>query len=294
MWKFLAAQLRLSSYLFGIRSPSEEILLVRSWFTLWGRPIGVTLDGTYRRVPNSDNIVLIKNEPATVEVDSLGQPIDENATRIMQLQDAETERQRRNVQEDYTVVYLPPHFRYRIIAFTIAVWMICSIALATFLGLPILLGRYFFKLFIHEEVHDGYSFIAGFYLLWACWLVSKAVERMDKHRQRRGADEERADLALYVIKRSLLWLTQAAYMALFLGVVIPTLIALIVELYILLPARHTFHPDLQPRIRIVDMWALGLLFTKIALRVQRMRPQGRMARGIDTVSHLSPQMSEHN
>ena len=284
VWKFLAAQLRLSSYLFGGRHPAEEVDYTHA--LLFGpqtHGLGAARSGTLRRVPNSDNIALVKGQAATVEVDDGGRPINDREARLMELQDAETERNKRNIKDDYTIAYIPPHFRYRALAFIAIIWIICSIALASALALPILLGRMFFKLFISYHVHDGYSFVAGFYLLWTCWLISTAVDRMDRHRQRRGGDQERADLALYFVKRSLLWGAQAAYMALTLGVLIPTLIAVVVELYIILPVRHELHPESQPRIRIVDMWALGLIYTKVLLRVQRVQPMGRIARGVESV-----------
>ncbi|KAI0085732.1 hypothetical protein BDY19DRAFT_964078 [Irpex rosettiformis] len=293
IWKFLARRLRLSSYLFGGRHIEEEITFKRRWYAPWGKVVGVEVDGKFRRVPNSDNVALVKNEPATAEVDGSGQPVDERAAQLMQLQNAEAEKARRNIKDDYVVVYLPPYFRYRIMAFTVALWTTCSAALASFVGLPVLLGRYFFKLFVPYQVHDGYSFLAGFYLLWACWLVSNALDKMDKHRQRRGGDQPRADFALYLAKRTLLWSAQATYMAFCLGVLVPTLIALVIELYIILPSRHAFHPDVRPRIKVVDMWALGLLYTKVGLRLQRIRPVGQIARGIDNIrrngwTHLDP------
>jgi E3 ubiquitin-protein ligase MARCH6 len=235
-------------------------------------------------VPNSDNVALVKGQPATVEVDETGEPVNDKEKRLMQVQDAEAERNKRNIKDDYTIVYMPPHFRWRAISFVAAIWLICSTALASSLAIPILLGRGFFKLFLSYDVHDGYSFFAGFYLLWTCWLINNAIERMDRHRQRRGGGQERADLALYFIKRSLLWSAQAVYMAFCLGVIIPTLIAIIMELYLILPIRHELHPGPKPRIRIVDMWALGLIYTKILLRVQRVRPRGRIALGVDDVS----------
>lgn len=285
VWKFLAAQLRLSSYLFGGRHPAEEVDYTHS--LLFGpqtHGLGSVRSGTFRRVPNSDNIMLVKGQPATVEVDEDGRPVNEKEERLMKLQDDEAEKNKRNTKDDYTIAYMPPHFRYRAFAFIASIWTICSIVLASALALPILLGRGFFKLFLPYHVHDGYSFVAGFYLLWTCWLISTAIDRMDRHRQRRGGGEERADLALYFVKRSLLWSAQAAYMALFLGVIIPTLIAIVMELYVILPVRHELHPESQPRIRVVDMWALGLIYTKVLLRVQRVQPMGRIARGVDAVS----------
>lgn len=294
IWKYLASRLRLSSYMFGDRYPSEEFTPSRwTWATLFSMG-GIEMDdaeaehdGTFRRVPNTDNVVLVRDTPATAQVDGDGQPVDERAARLIRVQNAEAELAKRNVRDDYIVVYIPPLFKYRVMAFLLGIWMVGSIVLATVLGAPILLGRAFFRLWISHDVHDGYSFIVGFYMLWGCWLVGTALDRLDKRRQRRGGDDPRAEWPLYVLKRSLLWFAQISYMVFFLGFVIPTLIGLVFELYIVQPIRRTAYPLAEPRIRVVDMWALGILYTKILVRTLRMQPptQGFMT-GMERVRPL--------
>lgn len=243
-------------------------------------------DGGFRRVPNSDNVALVKNIPATAEVLEDGTPVDERARELIDLQNAEAQKAKRTVKDDYTVVYIPPHFRYRVIAFLLCLWVIGSIMLATMLAAPILLGRGFFRLFIPRDVHDGYSFIAGFYLLWACWLVGSSLDRLDKRRQRLWGDsDQRAEWSLFVVKRTLRWVAQAVYMLVTLGIIIPTLIGIVFELYIVQPLRHTANPLVEPRIRMVDMWALGLLYTKIVIRSLNINPTRHdVMRGVDRVS----------
>ncbi|KAH9893215.1 hypothetical protein C8Q73DRAFT_746014 [Cubamyces lactineus] len=301
IWKYLARQLRLSSYMFGGRFASEEYTPKHwSWRTLLNDD-GMQMDdaeadhdGTFRRVPNSDNVALVKDAPATVEVDEEGMPVDANGIKLILAQNAEAEKARRSVKDDYTVVYIPPHFKYRVIVFLLGVWIVGSTMLATLLAAPILLGRGFFRLFLSYEVHDGYSFIVGFYLLWACWLVGAALDRMDKRRQRRWSDGPRAEWPLFVVKRSLLWTAQASYMLVTLGIIIPTLLGLTIELYIMQPFKHTVRPLVEPRIRMVDMWALGLLYGKIIIRSLRTHHPGHeRLRGIDRVirngwTHMDP------
>lgn len=289
IWKTLAARLRLSSYMFGERHPEEEFT-PRRWYQRIFTPKVVTHaqllelgDGTFRRVPNRDNIALVKDIPATAQVDRDGKPINEEQARIIAAQDAEAVKNKRNVKDDYTVVYLPPNLRYRVAAFIFVVWTLGSIMLALTLAGPILLGRAFFGLFTSNEVHDGYAYIAGFYLLWGCYLVAYSIDRMDKRRQRRGGPHPRAQWPLYFMKRSLLWVTQTSYMAIFLGVVIPTLLALVMEFYLVRPLRSITRPPAEHRIRIVDMWALGLLYSKIFIRVLRMQPNNDIIKGIDQV-----------
>ena len=48
------------------------------------------------------------------------------------------------------------------------------------------------------------------------------------------------------------------------GIVIPTLLGLIVDLYIILPIWLTHNSDMVPRIQMVDMWSLSIVYAKIA------------------------------
>jgi len=166
-------------------------------------------------------------------------------------------------------VYFPPRFRMRIITFVVAVWTIMAIVAAICIAVPVQVGRHLFTLLSSTSVHDGYSFLAGFYILWACCLVAKATESMDRRRQRVTGDGPRADFAVYFAKQSFLWASKMAYMTIFFGVLIPILLGLVVDLYIVLPIRLTLHPTMVPTIRLVDMWSLGLVYCKIAVRVRR-------------------------
>jgi E3 ubiquitin-protein ligase MARCH6 len=240
-------------------------------------------DGTFRRVPASDNVALPREMRATAEVNVNGEPVNETAAKLIQLQNAEAEKAKRNVKADYTIVYIPPHFRYRTMLFILIIWVAFAIFLAAAFSLPILLGRSFFKLFTARDIHDGYSFITGFYLLWACYLVGKAVDRMDKRRQRRGHDGPRAEFPIFFIKRCLLWLAKISYMLFFLGLIIPILISLVMDFYIVLPIRLAVNPTLQPRIRVVDTWALGLLYAKIAVQAHHFQHPTAVMRGLNNI-----------
>ena len=298
VWKYLASRLRLSSYMFGGRYPSEEFSPKEyTWRTLVvvnGAQLDdseVVHDGTFRRVPNNDNIALVKDTPATAEVREDGTPVDEEARKFIDAQNAEAQKAKRQVKKDYTVVYIPPNVKHRVLLFLLGLWVACSIMLASILAAPILLGRAFFRMFTHIDIHDGYSFIVGFYLLWGCYLFGSAIDRLDKRRQRRWVEsEERGNWMLYAIKRGLLWSAQALYMIATLGFVIPTLVGLVFELYIVLPIRHAANPLMEPRIRIVDMWALGLLYSRIILRTLSLQQQPQndgLLRGIDRVRFCS-------
>lgn len=289
IWKLVAARLRLTSYMFGERHSDEEFTAqFDSWIPFLRRSLSdieaasKTSDGTFRRVPASDNIALPKDMRATAEVLEDGTPANPAAGELVAAQDAEASKAKRDIKNDYLIVYFPPNFRFRIFGFIASVWVIVAVLAAIFIAVPVQLGRHFFCLFTSKVLHDGYSFLAGLYLLWACYLVAKTVERMDKRRQRRGGDGPRAEFAVFFVKRSLLWLSKIAYMGIFLGIIIPILFALVIDMYIVMPVRLTLNPTLVIHIRIIDMWALGLVYGKIFMRINR-RPQFDVGRGVVTI-----------
>ncbi|KAG9309896.1 hypothetical protein JVU11DRAFT_9928 [Chiua virens] len=258
VWKLLAAKLRLTSYMFGERLRDEESSKVhKNWVAFFRRSakdneqVIVTQDGTFRRVPASDNYCASQRYARHCR------------------SNAEAVKAKRDIKDDYIVVYFPPRFRMRIIAFVAAIWTIMAIVAAIGIAVPVQLGRHFFALISSLTVHDGYSFLAGFYILWGCYLVAKAAESMDRRRQRVTGDGPRPDFAVYFAKQSLLWVTKITYMALFLGVLTPILLGLVVDVYIVLPIRLTFYPTMVPTIRLVDMWSLGLVYCKIVIRLRR-------------------------
>ena len=281
--------------MFGGRYPSEEYTpKERSLLSLLFKGSAqmddaeVIHDGSFRRVPANDNVALVRDSPATAEVREDGTPVDEEARKLIDAQNAAAVKAKRQIKKDYTVVYLPPNVRYRVIIFLLCLWFAGSTFLATVLAAPILMGRAFFRLFTPKDVHDGYSIIAGFYLIWGSYLFGTAVDRLDKRRQRRWNEgQDRGPWMLFAIKRGLLWSAQALYMVVTLGVLVPTLVGIVFELYIVFPIRHTVNPEIEPRIRLVDMWALGMLYCRIILRTLSMQPPARahgILRGIHRVS----------
>lgn len=290
-WKWASRQLRITSYMLGDvhqeeTRPSRGIW---SWFNdtevVWPQCEGdeTAFDGGYRRVPAQDNISLPREISATVAVDSSGNPLDEAGRRLMEIQNSEAEKAKRHPDEDYTVVYIPPRFRERVLAFMISLWVVGSLGIVTCLAVPILLGRAVFGAVLGREVHDGYSLIVGFYLLWGCYHVGMLLDRLDKRRQRSGS-RSRGSHAVYVFKQSMLWIGNVVWVVFWFGIVIPTLLALVVEVYLVHPLRLAFNPTLTLRIRIVDSWAVGLVYTKMALVTMHLRPETRIDTAIKEAS----------
>ncbi|KAG6888471.1 hypothetical protein C0995_008044 [Termitomyces sp. Mi166 len=285
VWKFVAKRLRLTSYFFTGRYIGEERSM-RWPFIKAQDGDRYIADGTFRRVPATDNVILPRDMRVTAAVTADGQPVDDVARELMTLQNMEVQRAGRQIKDEFVVVYIPPYFRYRIFCFITVMWVIGAFALGFVVGLPVLLGRRFFELFTTKSVHDGYSLIVGFYMMWGFYLLGSSIDRLDRRRQRTSGERHRGqDLPIVVLKRGAVFVVKSLYMALCLGVLIPTLISFVIDLYIVLPIRFTLDPGMTPRIRVVDTWALGLIYVKIALHANRLQPPNRFSRGIQHIIH---------
>lgn len=69
-----------------------------------------------------------------------------------------------------------------------------------------------------------------------------------------------------------------------LGLVIPILISLVMDFYVVLPIRLVMNPELKPRIRIVDAWAIGLLYAKIGIHAHRLQDPTLVMRGLNNIA----------
>ena len=290
-WRWAAHQLRLTSYMFGGRHASEEYSL-RNWTwssLLWRDDAKVAehdkeFDGSFRRVPAGDSIALPKDIRAIVPVNEDGEALDDAGRDLIAAQNAEAQKERRVAANDYTVVYVPPNFRRRVITFIIALWLCTSAVLVLGTGVPIILGRSAFRLFKKRDMHDPYSLILGFYLLWGCYVFGRSLDALDKRRQRSTAVQPRAEFALYVTKRGALCFSKVSWLGLWLGIIIPTLVAIVVDVYIILPLRLMLSSEVQLKIHVVEAWALGLVYSKMVLHSKRLRPQTRFDVALKRVS----------
>lgn len=277
--------------MFGGRHHNEEYTPIHwTWQTLLpnneNEPIDMdaTHDGGFRRAPAGDNIAFLRDKPALVQVDEHGMALDEGGRAIIWAQNAEAHQAGRKFQDDYTVVYVPPHFRRRIFLFILLFWLSGSTATVSAVALPILLGRAVFGRFISRHVHDGYSLIVGFYLLWWSWLVGTLIARIRIRRHRHeGSRRIRASWSLFLFKRIFVYGTKVAWLALWLGLVLPTLVSITVDLYLIIPLRFFLNPNFTPTIHVFESWATGLVLSKIIIRTQRARPGADLTGALDAV-----------
>ncbi|CAG8481152.1 15624_t:CDS:10 [Funneliformis mosseae] len=289
-WKVTSRTLRLTSFMFGDRHFDEEGTHVR-------RTWGASLRRLKARIPNpGDNII---NEYAEVVFVKDGElvrapsydgvpvvpgrrmliPVNEDGT----LKNPDDAPVGQDDQLNYTIVYIPPNFKARVITFLFLMWFCGSLFCCSVTILPLLTGRYIFKSILHHQraVHDLYAFTVGLYVLWALyisleWVISKI--------QAIAGQDLNIDWAMV---RQKMWqgtivIAKILYFILSFGIIIPFLLSLVTELYIILPWKK-LTTDI-PIISFLQDWALGIVYMKIAYRIVFMLPDNIYSRAINDIT----------
>lgn len=172
-WIWAAKRVRLSAYLMGDDQPDERGHRVyaswaeraRAW--LGGAAPPTVPDGGFARVPADDHPA-----PRTslfVRTDADGQPVDDDARAALDKQLAALDTMA--VKAPYTIVYIPPHFRMRLVALFVLLWAFCVAVVAAGAGVPLGLGR----LVVGHSVHDTYTVLVGYVLVTLGVLGARAA-----------------------------------------------------------------------------------------------------------------------
>ncbi|CAG8587303.1 5734_t:CDS:2, partial [Scutellospora calospora] len=147
-----------------------------------------------------------------------------------------------------------------------------------------LTGRFIFQTILYYErpVHDLYTFTVGLYVMWSLgatleWLIRKCqaiAEKQDRYAD--WADIKRK------IGQGIIIFAKIAYLSITFGIVIPFLLSLVIELYIILPWKK---PTTDvPIISFLQDWALGVVYMKIAYRIIFMLPDNVYSRAINEIT----------
>ena len=142
-------QLRLSSYMLGIRRPEEEGTHVRKTWKDWllckraasplsgpvfvhkaGSNMDFVKDGEFRRVPAIDGVKIVQKR-MLITVNEDGTPVDEDGAKGIKEQ-----LEKGNVDTNFTVVYVPPHFKTRILLFIYLLGFTGSLAIFSSIATP--------------------------------------------------------------------------------------------------------------------------------------------------------------
>lgn len=125
------------------------------------------LDGTFVRAPAADNAAIKQDLKLFIEVDKDDVRADgqENGPKDLQ---------------NYTVVYCPPRFRWRIFGLLCAIWAVGAAVVFSCTGLPIIIGRFLLSFsFTPKQIDENnlFAFVIG---ILPTILVVTAVDQRDK------------------------------------------------------------------------------------------------------------------
>ncbi|KAJ1306920.1 hypothetical protein OPQ81_007903 [Rhizoctonia solani] len=257
-WKYTARQLRLSSYMFNQLHADElqrESKIPRPMHgpaDTWTIPSDEHLYGRWLRVPKSDNIAFLRDQPVLIQVNRAGEAVRPRGIEVMAEQDEETRRAGRTPEQDYIIVHVPPFFGARCLLLVMLLWVTAASITVTGTVGPILLGRWLLSTIAHKpHVHDGYSLVVGWYVLWGLW-------RMHRSQVRSWIS-------------ALAWVANVLCIGIGMGVIMPILVAITLQMYVVLPLRLWWNPETVPVLRIAEDWALGLVLMKIGWQTWRLR-----------------------
>jgi E3 ubiquitin-protein ligase MARCH6 len=277
--------LRLTSFLFDERMPDEEGHFVgRSWRDVIWRPkimhvpikpeeVKATFekhpeaklvfvhDGRYVRTPASDLVRIPKDARVFVEVDERNERIDGKPDRDEGLHGRKSDL--------FKMVYAPPNFRGRIFLFIVMLWLFAAVTGCTITLVPLVFGRRIFAYLIPEHIrkNDIYAFSIGIYILGsASYALMHLREGIAYLHMSLAANAAMPFNTLRRAKNVGIRALRLAYAYTAFALMLPTLFALVIEFYLIVPLHTCFGRDEPHIIYFVQSWTLGLLYVNLLSR----------------------------
>ncbi|KAI9846433.1 MAG: hypothetical protein M1837_004024 [Sclerophora amabilis] len=306
-----ARGLRLSWFLFGERHEDEEGRHIqRSWKdTLCGKKgdarhpvVGEDIktvfedgfadayffrDGRYVRTPASDQVRFPKGGQVFLEVNEQNERLDGQVDR----DDGPHGRK----SDQFTKVYVPPWFRVRIGLFIFFIWIFAALTGVGITIVPLVFGRSIFATLIPENhrMNDVYAFSIGIYalggLLYGILRYDRGLYWMRRIVHLNGPNAHpfsRVYVLLQKIQSYTLRSIRLVYFYTAFAVTLPTLFALVMEFYIIIPAHTYLAPQGERHIiHFIQDWTLGVLYVKIAGRLILWYSQSRPAHALRAITH---------
>ena len=350
-FKKCARALRLSSFMFDKRHADEEGYTVyptwTSFFFLekpdYDKPImpGDELpanqiyfrrDGRFVRAPASDSVRRPKGTSVFIPVDEQNRRLDVSAD-----QDPPDGPTGAN-SSDWRLAYIPPFFRVRIGIIVVGIWIFAAVTGVSFTIGPLLVGRLLLRQLVPTQVrlNDIYAFSVGVYVLGCVTLclskvpsVYKSAKAAIQHLTRAASNAshpEKMNNARLVVADVIVRSLKIGYVLTAFAIVMPTLVALIIEFYFIIPLHTAFGataaasvpqnvagaaenlnstaastvtaaapPDsrlhLEHTIHFVQDWTLGVLYVKMLCKMVLLDDNNvwaRSLRGIVAPGWLNP------
>ncbi|EGS20270.1 uncharacterized protein CTHT_0040090 [Thermochaetoides thermophila DSM 1495] len=249
-------------------------------------------DGRFVRTPASDQVKVPRGRNVFLDVDEHNRRLDRHPDNDLYANKAQ-----------YTFVYLPPHFRTRICVFVFLIWLFAAVTGVGVTIVPLVLGRAMFKAVLPGGVrgNDVYAFSVGLYVMGCGGYAGVRAVRMWRVVREKVAGVMQALVGQDGVRRVgyTAWaLVRIVYAYSYVLVVLPLLIASLMELYALMPLHQVMYGGILPRlpptttttatttttttttatdkgtgvnplhtIRLLQSWTLGLLYLKLSLRL---------------------------
>lgn len=294
--------LRLSNFFFPERHPEEEGHHVRrSW---WGvllaskgnwrdpvigeenqaaaarenRDVYFLRDGRYVRAPASDQVRIPKGTRVFMDVTENNERMDGEPDRDDGLHG--------RTSNMFTKVYVPPNFRSRIAAFILLIWLFAAFTGVGITVLPLVIGRAIISCCFASPVpvNDIYAFSSGLFVVggfgYLAYYCHAAVLSM---RANWGTYQQAPQQAGEFCANLALDAARLLYLATALVVVLPSLFALLTELYILIPAHSLLGGGESHVVHVVQDWTLGVLYVQMAIKLTVWHPNSWAAAVLNTV-----------
>lgn len=296
-----ARLLRLSHFLFGEQQPAEEGRHVRR--TWWGVITGkrgdvdspvldvdrkvfaedrnmdayFVRDGTYVRAPASDQVRIPKGVKTFLEVTDEDVRVDGQ----WDLEDALHGK----TTGMFTKVYIPPLFRLRIGLFILIIWLFAATTGIGITVVPLVFGRMVFAYLLpnHVRMNDVYAFSIGIYILGGAFYSMLHLRTAFASVKVTMLSYANSHQALGTIYKYIVHFVSLLYTYATFAIVLPSLSALVVEFYIIIPL-HTYSGTGERHIiYFIQDWTLGVLYVKMAGRLVLWYSASRPAQALRAV-----------
>lgn len=281
-----AHYLRLSNFFFPDRHIEEEGHHVRrNWWSVffgtkgdWENPvIGADQqaavekenrdayflrDGRYVRAPASDQVRIPKGTKVFLDVTEDNERLDDKADT--------TDGLHGRTNKMFTKVYIPPNFRLRIAAFILLIWLFAA---ATGVGItivPLVIGRKIISACFSNPVpvNDIYAFSSGLCVAGGVWcMVHYCRVAFLAVRENSSAYLQSPRRFGRVCLDVLLDFARLVYISAVLVILLPSLFALLAELYVLIPIHSFIGAGESHVVHVVQDWTLGVLYIQMAIKL---------------------------
>lgn len=245
-------------------------------------PDGETRFGSFVRAPTSDHVRLPRGRRVFVEVDEDNNRLDgqPEPTGAEEVHSPDNDR--------FAKVWIPPWFKLRIGFFVFLMWMLTALLGLSTTVLPLVLGRALIASVTDFQTNDLYSYFVGVCPCLAAYYMKPAIMRGWAYlRDTVHLDSASFASASKAVANTLLQGLRIIYIYGVFALVVPSLIACLLECYFILPLQtYTSLPERPAAphtVYLLQDWTMGLLYLRIAMRVVLWNSDTRLARGLRAV-----------